>query len=122
VTEGSFNQAEKSYLRILDVNDKAQHQWAFTWLASLYTLQGKYNKAVAQFERGLKLSKELRETGSVSGFYMRLAYAYLFSGEPDKALNESVKAELSSKEERGCLLSTRTGLCFTRALPRLKRK
>jgi serine/threonine protein kinase/Tfp pilus assembly protein PilF len=104
LSSGDFAQAEKEYQKILGLEEEASHQWGMTWLGSLYLLEGKFEKSIDQLKHALALSKKLGEKGSESGFYTRLAYTYLKSGHPEKALEESKKGEQSSLEERGCML------------------
>jgi len=102
-SQGDFIKAEKEYQNILKTEEQPSHQWGRTWLGHLYLSEGKFEKAKDQLKKGLELSKKFGEKGSESGFYSRLAYTYLKSGNPKKALEESKNSEKSSVEERGCL-------------------
>ncbi|NIM59829.1 MAG: protein kinase [Candidatus Aminicenantes bacterium] len=101
--KGDLIKAEKEYQNILKTEEQPSHQWSRTWLGHLYLSEGKFGKAEDQLKKGLALSKKLGEKGSESGFYSRLAYTYLKSGNLERALEESKNSEKSSVEERGCL-------------------
>ncbi len=122
LTQGDFGLAEKEYLKILELKEEAQHQWAMSWLGSLYLYEGKFKKSIAQHEQALALSKKLGEKGSESGFYTRLAYTNLKMGHPNKALEESKKGEQSSLEERGCLLCHQNWALLYKGLAQIEKK
>jgi serine/threonine protein kinase len=103
ILEGDLTQAGQEYKKILEIEEKGPHQWGRSWLGHQDLLEGKFVNATSQFEQGLEIAREIREKGSESGFYTRLAYTHLKSGNPQRALEESKKAEKSSREERGCL-------------------
>jgi tetratricopeptide (TPR) repeat protein len=100
--EGDIINAEKEYQNILNKANQAEHQMGRSWIGHLYLLQGKFEKSRTLLKQGLELAIKLREKGSESGFYSRIAYSYLKSEDIDGALEESKKSERSSTEERGC--------------------
>jgi serine/threonine protein kinase/Tfp pilus assembly protein PilF len=122
LTQGNFGLAEKEYQKVLELEEEAQHQWAMTWLGSLYQYEGKFKKSIAQLEQALALSKKLGEKGSESGFYTRLAYTYLKTDQPEKAFEESKKGERSSLEERGCLLCHQNWALLYKGLAQIEKK
>jgi len=102
-SRGDLIEAEKEYQHILKTDEKASHLKGRGWLGDLYLLQGKFEKANDQFEHARELASRLGEIGSESGYLLRLTYTYLKSGNLEKALEESKRAERSSAEERGCM-------------------
>jgi serine/threonine protein kinase/Flp pilus assembly protein TadD len=101
--EGDIINAEKEYQNILNKANQAEHQMGRSWIGHLYLLQGKFEKSRTLLKQGLELAIKLREKGSESGFYSRIAYSYLKSEDIDGALEESKKSERSAVEEKGCL-------------------
>jgi tetratricopeptide (TPR) repeat protein len=122
LTQGGFSLAEKEYQKVLELEEEAQHLWGMTWLGSLYLYEGKFKKSIDQLKQALSLSKKLGEKGSESGFYTRLAYTYLKMGHPDEALEESIKGEKSSLEERGCLLCHQNWALLYKGLAQIEKK
>ncbi|MGD9346843.1 MAG: protein kinase, partial [Candidatus Aminicenantes bacterium] len=122
LTQGDFSLAEKEYLKVLELEEEAQHLWGISWLGSLYLYEGKFKKSIDQLRQALSLSKKLGEKGSESGFYTRLAYTYLKMGHPNEALEESIKGEKSSLEERGCLLCHQNWALLYKGLAQIEKK
>jgi serine/threonine protein kinase/predicted negative regulator of RcsB-dependent stress response len=101
--KGDLIKAEKEFQRSLKTEEQAEHQWVRGSFGAFYLLEGKFGKSKDQFKQGLELVKKLGEEGSESGFYSRLAYAYLRSGNSEEALEESKKVERSDIDPQGCL-------------------
>jgi len=121
-SRGDLIEAEKEYQYILRTEEQASHLKGRGWLGDLYLLQGKFEKANDQFEHARKLASKLGEIGSESGYLLRLTYTYLKSGNLEKALEESKKAERSAAEERGCLYCHRERALHLKGLTYIKMK
>jgi tetratricopeptide (TPR) repeat protein len=101
--KGDLIKAEKEYQSYLKTEEQTGHQWVRGTLGDFYLLEGKFDKSKDQLKQGLELAKKLGEEGSESGFYSRLAYTYLKSGNSEEALEESKKVERSGIDPQGCL-------------------
>jgi tetratricopeptide (TPR) repeat protein len=100
--KGNFVEAEKEFFKVLDSEEEIAHFWSRSSLASLYLGKGKFEKSKEQLIMGKELGDKLGERGGESGWYLELAYRHLRSGEPEKALEESIKAERTAVDW-GCV-------------------
>jgi serine/threonine protein kinase/Tfp pilus assembly protein PilF len=100
--QGNFVEAEEEYFKLLDSEEEIAHFWGRSWLASLYLQKGMFKKSSEQLKMGKELGDKLGERGGESGWYLEMAYRYLRAGDPEKALEESVKAEKTAVEW-GCV-------------------
>jgi tetratricopeptide (TPR) repeat protein len=100
--KGNFVEAEKEFFKVLDSKEEIAHFWSRASLASLYLQMGKFEKSTEQLKMGKELGDKLGERGGESGWYLDLTYRHLRSGEPEKALEESIKAERTAVEW-GCV-------------------
>ena len=100
--KGNFVEAEKEFFKVLDFEEEIAHFWSRSSLASLYLGMGKFEKSNEQLIMGKELGDKLGERGGESGWYLERTYRHLRSGEPEKALEESIKAERTAVEW-GCV-------------------
>jgi tetratricopeptide (TPR) repeat protein len=87
-----FIDAETEYNKVQNFSDLNAKSLASLFLGSLYLTQGRYKESAKQFEKGAEYSRQRGDKDMESGFNVDLAYAYLKSGESDKALNECNQA------------------------------
>jgi len=98
--KGDLTKAEKEYQKLLEAEEKTAHLYGRRRLAALYLLQGKFEKSKSQAQKGIELAEKLGEKRWKPGFHVGLAYSYLKSGNPEKALEECNKAwNIASEEE-----------------------
>jgi len=90
--KGDLNKAEKEYQRLLETKEQVAHLSGREILGALYLLQGSFEKAKDELKQGLELANELNQTGWKWNFHSKIAFLYLKSGEPEKALEEFNKA------------------------------
>jgi tetratricopeptide (TPR) repeat protein len=89
---GEFLKAEKEiqlYLDKADVMDKIK---GLRMMGAINLSQGKFRKAEEANKHALKLANEIGEKLQQCYSHYALAYAYLKSGEPDRAIEEIEKA------------------------------
>jgi tetratricopeptide (TPR) repeat protein len=96
--KGDLIKAEKEYQSLLEEEEKSAHLTGVMRLGALYLLQGRFEKSKDQFKQGIDLAEKLGDKDWKSAFYLRLAYTYLKSGNPNKALKESNNAWSSAVE------------------------
>jgi tetratricopeptide (TPR) repeat protein len=100
--KGDLIKAEQEYQKLLDSEESTVHMLCRISLGILYMLQGKFEESKIQIKQGIELTKKLGEKESESFFHLKLAYLYLKSGNPEKALKECNKS-WSSAVEAGSL-------------------
>jgi tetratricopeptide (TPR) repeat protein len=89
---GDSSQAEKDFQGLLDSEEKTSHLDGRGGIASLYLLQGKFEKAKRHLELGIEEAKKLNAWGYEPGFHLSLAYDYLRTDNFGEALKECDKA------------------------------
>lgn len=95
---GKLTEAEKQFLKLLDLEEKIAHLNTRSYLAYLYLSQGRIEEAEDQFKQGLKLSIELNRKVWEIYFHLSLAYLNLRFGNSGKALNNCDNAWRSAVE------------------------
>jgi len=90
--KGDLNKAEKEYQRLLETKEQTANLNGRMILGAQYLLQGSFEKAKDEMKQGLELANKLNQIGWKWSFHSRIAFLYLKSGEPEKALNEFNKA------------------------------
>ena len=89
---GDLVEAENKYKDLLELKEPMAHLEGRNRLGALYLLQGKVKKSESQYKQGIKQAKRIKEREWEAGFHSFLAYLYLKSGNPEKALDECNKA------------------------------
>ena len=105
--KGDFRKAEKEYKKLLEGEEPGSGYFGLNRLRALYLLQGRFEEAVAQDQRGIEFSKKLGVSWAESDFHSGLAYTYLKSGDPENALKECSEAWRSAGEAEGLDLQRR---------------
>ena len=83
-----LDKAEREYLNMLDSRINRDVASAHRLLGSLYLLQGRYNDAEKLLLEGVTFANDIGESSWEHEIYSDLAYLYLASGNPEKALEE----------------------------------
>jgi len=105
---GEFLKAEKEILLYLDKADVTSKLTGLDLMGAIYLAQGKFRKAEEANKQTLKLASEIGEKIQQSYSHYVLAYTYLKSGEPDRAIEEIEKAWILSVEEEDLQLQRRS--------------
>jgi tetratricopeptide (TPR) repeat protein len=87
-----FKKAEKNYRKMLPLDEPISHLEGISRLAALYQSQGKYEKTETLYKQGIEKAKEIGDKWWESGFHVYIAYLYITSGKPEKALEACDKA------------------------------
>jgi len=95
---GDWTNAEAQYQELFGLEEIAGHLIGRDWLGAMYLLRGQFQKAEAEFSKGIELAEKADDKGWISDFHMSLANLYLRSGRPAKALEEYDKAIRSAQE------------------------
>jgi serine/threonine protein kinase/Flp pilus assembly protein TadD len=93
-----WTKAEAYYQELFSLEEIAGHLVGRDWLGAMYMLRGQFQKAEAEFGKGIELAKKAGDKGWISSFHLSLADLYLRSGRPGKALQEYDKALRSAQE------------------------
>jgi len=83
-----LDKAEREYLNMLDSRITRDVTSARRLLGSLYILQGRYDEAKKQLSQGVTYANNIGELSWKHEIHSELAYFYLASGNPEKALEE----------------------------------
>ncbi len=115
---GEWDKAEREYLNMLDSRISRDVLSARRLLGSLYLLQGRYDEAEKQLLHGVTFADDIGELSWKYEIHSALAYLYLASGNPEKALaecrttlgyavdDESVRRQADSLHLRGIILAS----------------
>jgi len=95
---GNFVEAEEEFFKLLDSEEEIAHNHGRSWLASLYLQQGRFENSKEQIRIGIEVGKKIGERGGESGWNLELAYRYLKTGNPEEALQSSIKADKTAVE------------------------
>lgn len=101
--KGDIEEAKAEFDKILKMEEQPAHFWARDWQGHLYLLEGKFEDAKNELQKSLDLSIKFKEKGAESGFYSRLAYVHLGTGNIDAALKDSLRGEKSAEDPQGCM-------------------
>ena len=82
------DKAEREYLNLLDSRITRDVAFARRFLGSLYLLQGRYEEAEKQFSQGVSFANTVGELSWKHEIHSELAYLYLVTGDPERALEE----------------------------------
>ncbi len=93
-----WTKAEAQHQELFGLEEIAGHLIGRDWLGAMYLLRGQFQKAEAEFGRGIELAEKAGDKGWISDFHLSLADLYLRSGRPAKALEEYDKALRSALE------------------------
>ncbi len=85
-------EAEKEYLKLMEVEEQAAHLFSGDSLGALYLLQGRFEQSMDQLKQGIELAEKLDENRWNSYFHLNLAYLYQKSRNYEKVLEECEKA------------------------------
>jgi len=89
---GDWGRAEAEYQKVFDLEEKAGHLMARHMLGAMYQLRGQFKRAEEEMAKGAELAEKIEDKGWISDFHQSLAYVFLGSGRPEKALEESIKS------------------------------
>jgi tetratricopeptide (TPR) repeat protein len=105
---GEFLKAEKEILLYLDKADITPKIQGLILMKAINLSQGKFGKAEEAAKHALKLANEIGEKFQQCNSHYDLAYTYLKSGEPDRAIEEIEKAWILSVEEEDLNMQRRS--------------
>ncbi len=97
--KGDLINAEKEYLKLLELEDKIAHLLGLEWLVHLYLQEGKFEKSKDFAKRGIELAKELGQKYWEETFHSQLANLHLITRNPEAALEEHNKMWKIAVEE-----------------------
>jgi tetratricopeptide (TPR) repeat protein len=89
---GDWGRAEPEYQKVFGLDEKAGHLMARLMLGAMYQLRGQFKRAEEEMAKGAELAEKIEDKGWISDFHQSLAYVFLGSGRPEKALEESTKS------------------------------
>ena len=90
--KGEMLKAEKEFQKLLEIEYPMVQVRGRISLSSLYLLQGRYEKAESQLEKGLELAVQLEETETQASIYLFQSYNDYAAGNLERALEEVEKA------------------------------
>ncbi len=90
--KGDLLKAEKEFQKLLEIEYPMIQVRGRISLSNLYLLQGRYEKAESQLEKGLELAEQLEETETQASIYLFQSYNDYALGHPERALEEVKKA------------------------------
>jgi len=90
--KGELSEAENSYRKLLEMEIKPRRLFGFRGLASLYLLQGMFQKSEEFLRQGMTLAAELDEKAWASDLNLQIAYLALRSGNSREALQACEEA------------------------------
>ena len=114
---GAWDKAEKEYLNMLDSRLSRDVISGRRFLGSLYLLQGRYDEARMQLSQGMAYANVVGELSWKHEIHSDMAYCFLVSGNPNKALEqnaialgyaveaESISRQVDSLHLRGLILT-----------------
>jgi len=120
--KGEMENAKAEFTKILQMEEQPAHFWGRDWLAHLYLLEGKFEESKDELQKSLELSIKYGEKGAESGFYSRLAYVHLRTGNIDAALEDSIRGEKSAADPQGCLFCHQKWAVLFKGLAYSKKK
>jgi tetratricopeptide (TPR) repeat protein len=105
-----LSKAEKEYQKLLGLEEQTSYLYGRNRLGALYLLQGKFKESEGQLKQGIELAEKIGDKRWQSDFHLKLAYLYLKSGNPAKALEEcdagrKGAAEMESLSQQGQALN-----------------
>jgi tetratricopeptide (TPR) repeat protein len=95
-----LDKAEREYLNMLDSRISRDVASARRFLGSLYLLQGRYEEAKKQLSQGVLFANTIGELSWKHEIHSELAYLYLVTGDPEKALEECNTALKCAMDEK----------------------
>ncbi|MGD9347395.1 MAG: CsgG/HfaB family protein [Candidatus Aminicenantes bacterium] len=98
-SSGELDKAEREYMNMLDSNISIDVASARRYLGSLYLMQGRYEEAKKQFSQGVIFADTVGELSWKHEIHSELAYFYLVTGDPVKALDECNTALKCARDE-----------------------
>ena len=109
---GDWEKAEAEYQKALDVEEKAGHLVARRMLGAMYQLRGQFKRAEEEMVKGSQIAEKIGDQGWISDFNQSLAYIFLGSGRPERALEEATKSlqianEINSLSRQKHILSVK---------------
>ena len=107
ICSGEFLKAEKEILLYLDKADVSSKIQGLRLMGTINLSQGKFRRAEEAHKQALKLASEVGEKFQQCYSHYYLAYAYLKSGEHDRAIEEIEKAWILSVEEEDLFMQRR---------------
>ena len=97
--KGDLINAEKEYLKLLELEEKTNHLEGIKALVTLYMQEGKFEKSRDFAKRGIELARKLGQKWWEASFHGSLAYSYLITRNPEAALEEYNKMWKITVEE-----------------------
>jgi serine/threonine protein kinase/Flp pilus assembly protein TadD len=95
---GDWGRAEAEYQKVFGLEEKAGQMMARKMLGAMYQLRGQFKRAEEEMAKGAELAQKIEDKGWISDFHQSLAYVFLGSGRPDKALEEAVRSMRAAVE------------------------
>jgi serine/threonine protein kinase/Tfp pilus assembly protein PilF len=86
--QGDLAAAEKEYRKLLTVPEPAAQIVGIERLAAIYTLQGRFNRAIDQFKQAVELAENIGEMQWITTALLLMAELNLETGNPENALAE----------------------------------
>jgi len=90
--KGDLLDAEREYQKLLEIEYPMVQLGGRIRLFNLYLLQGRYEEAKSQLEKGLELAVQLEETEAQASIHLFQSYNDYAAGHPERALEELEKA------------------------------
>jgi tetratricopeptide (TPR) repeat protein len=97
---GELTEAEKEYLRLLEIPEPAAQIVGMERLSALYVLQGRFSEAKVQLKKVIENAENIGEMRWQSTAHLSLAWTHLKVQNPEDALNELENVwEIATEEE-----------------------
>jgi len=109
---GDWVRAEIEFKKVFGLKEIAGHLMARHMLGAMFQLRGQFKRAEETMIQGLGLAEKITDKGWISDFHQSLAYVFLGSARPEKALEELIKSlgaavEIDSLSRQKHILSAR---------------
>jgi tetratricopeptide (TPR) repeat protein len=95
---GDWGKAEAEYQKALDLEEKAGHLVARRMLGAMSQLRGQFKRAEEEMVEGAQIAGNIGDQGWISDFHQSLAYIFLGSGRPERALEEATQSLRTARE------------------------
>jgi len=89
--KGDLGRARMEFRKSLEERDIDVLYWNYSGLFTLDLLEGKFEKAITELSQGIEIVNKLGAKEYEAEFHLYLAYGYLKSMQPEKALEECEK-------------------------------
>jgi tetratricopeptide (TPR) repeat protein len=89
--KGDLDRARMEFMKSLEERNISVLYWSYSGLFTLDLLEGKFEKAITELGQGIEKMNKLGAKEEEAEFHLYLAYGYLKSRLPEKALEECEK-------------------------------